>query len=140
MEINIKYTDKDVKIHGIKCAIFGDSGTGKTRLLATAPKPIIISAEHGLLSLKGDHVPYVEVSSVEEVQDVYSWLLESEEAKQFETVGATLDDLKVIREGVFLKVHSDMYADALVPQEQVAHSEYHRFLYGLTGISSSKRY
>lgn len=102
MEVNIKYTDEDVRIHGVKCAIFGDSGTGKTRLLATAPDPLIISAEFGLLSLRNDHIPYIEVGNVEEVQDVYEWLEESEEAKKFKTIG--FDSLSEVTELLLTKL------------------------------------
>ena len=37
---------------GIKCLIYGRAGIGKTVLAATAPAPLILSAENGLLSLR----------------------------------------------------------------------------------------
>lgn len=96
MNIDIKYTNENLILHGIKCAIYGDSGTGKTRLLATAPKPFIISAEFGLLGLRGQHIPYVDVRSVADVQEVYEWFCQSDEAKQYETIG--FDSLSEITE------------------------------------------
>ncbi len=37
--------------NGVKCVIYGDSGIGKTMLTATAPRPLLLSAEGGELSL-----------------------------------------------------------------------------------------
>jgi len=39
-------------ISGVKILVYGASGAGKTRLCATAPNPVILSAESGLLTLK----------------------------------------------------------------------------------------
>lgn len=37
---------------GIKCAIFGNAGIGKTAVIATAPAPLLIAVEPGLIVLK----------------------------------------------------------------------------------------
>ena len=50
--LKIQYTDDPQIFSGVKCVVYGPAGGGKTRLLATAPSPIILSAEKGLLSLK----------------------------------------------------------------------------------------
>jgi len=49
----IQYTTSDqVAIgHGVKACIYGNAGTGKTVLAATAPRPFMIQAESGTLSL-----------------------------------------------------------------------------------------
>lgn len=41
---------------GIKCLVYGGSGTGKTVLSATLPTPVLISAEAGVLSLRKDNL------------------------------------------------------------------------------------
>lgn len=51
MPIKYTTTKKASHAHGVKMLIYGRSGVGKTSLLATAPNPIILSAESGLLSL-----------------------------------------------------------------------------------------
>lgn len=53
--------------NGIKAMIYGLAGSGKTRLCATAPNPIILSAEQGLLSLRGQNVPYIKIKSLAEL-------------------------------------------------------------------------
>ncbi|MEE8382682.1 MAG: ATP-binding protein [Thermodesulfobacteriota bacterium] len=93
--INIKST-KDVKVNGVKCAIFGGSGVGKTMLCATAPAPLIVSAEKGLLSLSRVDIPYVDVNSLDDVGEVYKWIKLSDEAKQYKTI--CLDSLSEITE------------------------------------------
>lgn len=49
----IDYTTSDrLSIsHGVKGCIYGNAGTGKTMLAATAPRPLMIQAENGTLSL-----------------------------------------------------------------------------------------
>lgn len=81
---------------GIKCLIYGGSGVGKTPLLATAPSPIIISAERGLLSLRAYNIPYIAVTSMSELWDAYVWARDSNEAKQFFTLA--LDSISEIME------------------------------------------
>ena len=102
MEIKIKNTSKDVLLHGVKCAIYGESGVGKTRLLATAPKPLIISTEHGLLSLRDKNIPYVEIETVHDVQEVYDWITESKEANQYQTIA--MDGISELAELLLLEL------------------------------------
>ena len=77
MAIKIKST-KDVHTNGIKIVIYGASGSGKTRLGATAPGPIYISAEKGLLSLADQDIPYIEVTSLEQFKSAYKYVVKSE--------------------------------------------------------------
>jgi hypothetical protein len=100
MPIAIKST-KDVKINGIKMVVFGYAGAGKTRLASTAPKPIIISAEHGLLSLADTDTPYIEVNTVKDIGDAFKLLKTNDD---FQTI--IIDSLSEITEVVvaeFLK-------------------------------------
>ena len=73
MAIKIQST-ADIQFVGVKCIIFGGAGVGKTRAIATAPSPIIISAEQGLLSLMEVDVPYIEVNSLEELDRLTIYL------------------------------------------------------------------
>lgn len=93
----IKITStKDHSTHGVKIMVYGSSGGGKTRLCGTAPSPIIISAESGLLSLAEVDIPVIEVNTVEDVNDVYNWAISSEEAKKYDTL--CLDSITEIAE------------------------------------------
>ena len=70
MPINIQKTS-DMDIDSVKCVVYGGAGVGKTRLCATAPNPIIISAEEGLLSLTEVDCDYVEIRTLKEFDEAY---------------------------------------------------------------------
>lgn len=76
MAIKIK-SSKDVSTNGIKCVLYGASGTGKTMMAATAPDPFFISAEKGMLSLHGKDIPYAEVTSLKDINEAYKYAIES---------------------------------------------------------------
>ena len=97
MAITIKST-KDVRTNGVKCLVYGQAGSGKTRLCATAPSPIIISAESGLLSLREFDLPYIEVNSLSSLGDAYQWCVSSKEAHKYDTI--CIDSISEIAEVV----------------------------------------
>lgn len=84
--------------HGIKVLVYGRSGMGKTRLCATAPNPIIFSAESGVLSLRGHNIPMAEIKTIEQLTEAHRWALQSSEAKGFDTI--CLDSITEIGEVV----------------------------------------
>lgn len=84
--------------YGVKTLVYARAGTGKTRLCATAPYPVILSAESGLLSLKGYNLPYIPIRNYFELQDAYRWAIQSYEASQFWTI--CLDSVSEIAEVV----------------------------------------
>jgi len=94
MGIEIKNT-KDISAKYIKVLVHGPSGSGKTRLCATTGgTPLIISAEGGLLSLEGHSLDAVEVSTIEDVRDVY--LMLKNEKHKFDWV--CLDSISEVAE------------------------------------------
>lgn len=97
MAINIKST-KGLSANGVKILVYGISGAGKTRLNSTLPNPIILSAESGLLSLAEYDLPYIEIKSMDDLQEAYRWASESSEAKDFESIA--LDSISEIGEVV----------------------------------------
>jgi phage nucleotide-binding protein len=90
-------TTKDIAVLGVKLLVYGAAGAGKTTLVKTLPKPIVLSAEAGLLSLSDEDIPYIEISSVSDLQDAYNWLI-SEEGSEFQTI--CLDSISEIAEVV----------------------------------------
>jgi phage nucleotide-binding protein len=95
MAIQLKRTD-GLSANGVKMLIFGASGAGKTTSIATLPAPIILSAEGGLLSLAGADIPFIEISSMADLMEAYTWLTTSSEASGFESVA--LDSISEIAE------------------------------------------
>lgn len=97
MAINVRRTS-DVHTRGVKALVYGQAGAGKTTLSTTMPSPIIISAEGGLLSIRDADLPYVEISSMNDLREVYQWLSSGEGSGQFESV--VIDSLSEIGEVV----------------------------------------
>lgn len=79
-------TDQASNAHGLKCGVYGGAGAGKTRLCRTAPSPIILSAEAGLLSLRQHRIPAIEIRSFAELGEAFLWVSRSREARQFGTI------------------------------------------------------
>lgn len=75
MTVKIQTTKADT--HWVKMLCYGEPGVGKTVLAATAPKPIIISAEKGLLSLAKKDIPLIEVSTLQEAREAYRYVFKS---------------------------------------------------------------
>jgi phage nucleotide-binding protein len=97
MAINIKTTGS-LAANGVKVLVYGQAGAGKTSLVKTLPSPIILSAEGGLLSIQDVDLPYIEISDMDTLKEAYTWLAESDEAKQYQSVA--LDSISEIAEVV----------------------------------------
>ena len=106
----MKITSTNVAVKNVNMVVYGAPGAGKTYMIRTAPSPIIISAEGGMLSLS-DVTPAIDVinvSSRQECIDVYAWLKNSKEADKYKTV--CIDSLSEIAEVLLseeLKSHKD---------------------------------
>jgi len=98
MAIEIRST-KNIKADSVKCLVYGSAGVGKTRLCATASKPIIISAEGGMLSLSEQDVPFVEVKSAGDVDAVFKLLRKSDD---YQTI--CLDSISEIAEVLLVEL------------------------------------
>lgn len=99
--------------HGTKVLVYSGAGAGKTLLCATAPRPLLISAESGVLSLSRRNIekvfgvgtpgisydiPVMEVKTLAQLVEAYQWLLQpSNRAREhFSTV--CIDSLSEIAE------------------------------------------
>lgn len=95
MAINVKTTGS-LSANGVKVLVYGQAGAGKTSLIKTLPSPIVLSAEGGLLSIQDADLPFIEITSMTELQEAYTWLTSSEEAKAYKSVA--LDSISEIAE------------------------------------------
>lgn len=98
MALKFTTTDQAAQLHGVKLLVYGDSGAGKTYMASTAPAPVILSAEAGLLSLRRFQIPVIEIQTVEDLVQAHLWCQQSAEAGQFQTV--YLDSITEIAEVV----------------------------------------
>jgi len=72
--------------YGVKMLCYGGPGSGKTPIMRTAPNPVVIACEPGLLSLRDWDGPVWEAHNVPAIDDFFQWLNNSNEAKNFDTV------------------------------------------------------
>jgi len=110
----VQSTDS-VKENKIKAVITGVSGVGKTSLLATLKtggyKPLIISAEGGLLSIAGTGIDFIDITKddegklipkekrVNKLMDVYNYVLTKEAMDKYDTI--CLDSLTELSQCLF---------------------------------------
>lgn len=86
MAIQVFSTQGASLAHGIKAMVYGAAGVGKTRLLASAPAPIIISAENGLLSLRNFNLPAIRITNLAQLLEAYQYVA-GPNGRQFQTIG-----------------------------------------------------
>ena len=96
MTFKIQSTQDAARQQGVNILVHGPAGAGKTRLCATLPAPLIISAESGLLSLADYDLPVITVNSLEDVTEAYNFLTRSEEATRYQSVA--IDSLTEVAE------------------------------------------
>ena len=94
--MKLQYTDSITNKQGIKLLVYGESGVGKTQLCSTAPDPIIISAESGLMTLRKFKLPFIEIKTVQDLNDAYEWCMSSKESSKYKTI--CIDSISEIAE------------------------------------------
>ena len=106
----IKSVDHYINKSGVKALVYGRSAVGKTRLVLTCQKVIMLSAEGGLRSLAGNNIAtYPPITTLAELITAYNWLYDNKgAAAQFQTV--YIDSLTEIAE-VILNTSKDKFKD-----------------------------
>lgn len=78
----------------INVLVYGESGAGKTRLALTCDRPLVISAEGGLMSLQGADIPYIEVTDIKTAREAVKYA--TQHAAEYGTI--IFDSLSEIAE------------------------------------------
>lgn len=71
---------------GVKSVVYGPAGSGKTPIINTAPRPVLLSCEPGLLSMRNSNVPTWQGYTPQTINDFFSWFFNSAETKNFDTL------------------------------------------------------
>ena len=98
MALKFINTREAAKLNGVKSLVYSRAGIGKTKLCATAPAPVILSAESGLLSVAEYNILAIEINTVADLTDAHLWATTSKEARQYYTI--CLDSITEIGEVV----------------------------------------
>jgi phage nucleotide-binding protein len=94
MAISIKRT-RELAQNGVKLLVYGQAGAGKTSLIRNLPNPLVLSAEAGLLSIQDADLAYIEIKTIEDLREAYSYIV-GEGAASFESIA--LDSISEIAE------------------------------------------
>ena len=119
MAISLKRT-RDISQEGVKLLCYGQSGAGKTTLIKTLPNPLVLSAEAGLLSIQDADLAYIEIKTIDDLREAYSYIV-SEEGAAFQSIA--LDSISEIAEVILnaeKKIAKDPRQAYGAMQEQVS--------------------
>ena len=99
MALNIKST-ADLLMENIITIVYGQAGAGKTSLIATLPKPFILSTDNGLLSIqKYTNIPYVDVKTKADYTDIMRYLKNKEAKETYQTI--VIDSITKLGDMIF---------------------------------------
>jgi phage nucleotide-binding protein len=119
MAISIKRT-RDLTKNGVKLLVYGAAGAGKTSLITTLPKPIVLSAEAGLLSIQDADLPFIEINTIDDLRQAYVYVT-GEGGEEYQSVA--LDSISEIAEVILnaeKKIAKDPRQAYGAMQEQVS--------------------
>lgn len=71
---------------GVKSVIYGPPGSGKTPVINTAPRPVLLAVEPGLLSMRNSNVMTYEAYTVPRILEFFQWFFGSNESRNFDTL------------------------------------------------------
>lgn len=71
---------------GVKSVVYGGPGAGKTPIINTCPRPVLLACEPGLLSMRNSNVPTWQAFTPEAVDEFFLWFFQSNEVKNFDTL------------------------------------------------------
>lgn len=106
--------------YGVKSIIFGGPGSGKTPLVNSAPSPVLLVTEPGMLSMRNSPIKHCKVAETyAEITDFMVWFFKSSEAKQFHTLA--IDSISNVAEIILIeelaKVKHGMKAYGLMSEK-----------------------
>jgi len=86
--------------HKLKALIYGNAKTWKTTFAGTAPRPLFICAENGLLSIASKAPDFVEVKTLQELKDLYKWLRDTKPDYDTIVIDSLSEISKIIKDNL----------------------------------------
>lgn len=84
--MQLKPANEFAKMYGCKAIVYGAPGSAKTPLINTAPRPVMLACEPGMLSMRGSTVPTCQAFTPAAIDEFFKWVFNSPEAKNYDTV------------------------------------------------------
>jgi hypothetical protein len=116
---------------GVKSIIYGPPGSGKTPVVNTAPRPLLLACEPGLLSMRNSTVPTWFAPDVPKLDEFWKWFFGSQETKNFDTIAVDSisqmadvylqDALKTNKHG--LKAYGEMASETMDKLRQLYYTK-----------------
>lgn len=72
--------------YGVKMIAYGPPGTGKTPVAQTAPSPLMLVCEPGMMTMRGVNIPCYYAPTRDKIKEFFEWFFKSAEARQFHTL------------------------------------------------------
>lgn len=94
---------RDVEETYLNIVAYGPPGAGKTTFASTFPKPLILSAESGLLSVRDRQVDFWEINTWEDVEEAFRYLRLGEHAYQSVAIDSLTELQKKLNEYIVRK-------------------------------------
>ena len=100
--IQLQTASQAAACYGAKMLVHGECGMGKTPLIMTAPNPVTLVTEPGLLSVVGSNTPVFVADKISQFNDFVQWVGGSTEARQYQTV--CIDSISYLAELCLLEL------------------------------------
>lgn len=98
---DLKPVSSLVQRYGVKCLAYGPPGGGKTPAIMSAPRPVLLVTEPGLMSMRGSTIPAWEGYTAEKIAEFFAWCGQSAETKNFDTI--CIDSISQLAEIILIK-------------------------------------
>lgn len=113
MALTFTFTEDEAVTNGVKIMTYGPAGIGKTMLVPTLPRPVLISAESGLLSLSRANIeriwgrdtpgityniPVIKIETIEDLEEAFVYCTTSPDMEDFDSIA--LDSITEIMERI----------------------------------------
>ena len=82
----IHTTQGYVSSAGVKMLVYAPPHKGKTDLIKTLPKPLVLASEHGLATLNKYNIPYTQCATVDQVKALTKWINDGKYKGKYETL------------------------------------------------------
>ena len=94
--------------HRVRMLIYGASGMGKTVFGSTAPKPLFLAVEEGLLSLSDKNAQFIKINTLQDMRDVLKALqdnsIKGNDGKPLEYETIVIDSLTEVQNVVIKNI------------------------------------
>lgn len=115
--------------YGVKSLVYGPPGSAKTPVTNTAPRPVLLAVEPGLLSMRGSTVPTYVAPTWAKIKEFFDWVKSSNEVRNYDTI--CVDSVSQVCE-IFLRDNPTkvqhglkLYGDMAVNVGDILHNLYY---------------